>query len=77
MIKTFDDFAAAQAARDADPDTPHSISGTYVGDKPKYFLMPLSATDEEVRDAAFEVREGRPPSQYEHMILQLAMAGAA
>lgn len=50
-----------------------SLCGAYKGDEPVYFHMPASATDQAMREAAFEIREGRPMSQYERDLLALAI----
>jgi len=51
-----------------------SPCGTYVNETPVYFLMPADATDKQTRDAAFEVRNGRRMSGYEHTMLSAAEA---
>lgn len=72
MTPTFDTFEAAQEARGED----HQICGTYLGEKPVYFLMPSDASDGQIADRAFEVKNGRPPSEYERWLLEMAQAKA-
>jgi|CXWL01.1.fsa_nt_gi hypothetical protein len=68
MPVTFESFEAALSAKSAD----EMVSGTYIGDRPVYFVMSETATDDLIRDAAFEIREGRPPSKYEELLLAQA-----
>jgi hypothetical protein len=67
-MDTFDSFSTADAAA-ADHE---QVCGTYIGEKPVYYLLPRDASDDEIRDAAFEVRNGRAPSSYELFLLATA-----
>ena len=40
--------------------------------KPIYFTMPRDATVEQVRNASFELRFGRPMTPYEKKLLEIA-----
>ena len=63
-----------EAAREA-KRTGGTVCGTYDHDgNPVYFVMPPGASDEEVRAAAFEAREGRPLSKLETQLLTMAEA---
>ena len=48
------------------------ICGTYRGDEPVYFVMPRDASDTEIRDRAFEVKNGRRMGRYDHWLLEQA-----
>jgi hypothetical protein len=64
-------FEDAQAAADEDS----TVCGTLLkSGEPAYFVMPKSASDEQVRDAAFRVREGRDIGSYELALLSAASA---
>lgn len=67
-MMTFDDFEAAKAAQ----DDGQSLCGTYVDGKPTYFFAPSDASEDDVQDLAFEVRNGRPMSGYEKFLLSAA-----
>lgn len=67
-MMTFDDFEQAKAAQ----GDGQSLCGTYVGEKPVYFLAPAGASEDDVQDLAFEVRNGRPMSGYEKFLLSAA-----
>ena len=70
MIEPTPDYlAAAAAAKEHDL----SVCGTYRGDKPIYFLAAKEASDEQLRDAAFEAQNGRPMSEGERQILAAAL----
>lgn len=69
-MKTFETYDEMLAEKQ-DGQSP---CGTYVGETPVYFLMPADATDEQARDAAFEVRNGRRMSGYEQTMLSAAQA---
>lgn len=64
----FASFADADAARTTD----QQVCGAYVDKSPRYFLMPATASDDEIRDAAFELKNGRPVSTYEQFLLETA-----
>lgn len=53
------EFSSFADASEACPEG-HQVCGTYRGEKPVYFLAPADASDEEIRDLAFELRHGRP-----------------
>jgi len=55
------------------------VCGTFKGDKPVYFLMPMEASDDAIHDQAFEVRHGRPINNYERWGIDVAkrLAGQA
>ena len=48
------------------------LCGTMSGDKPVYFAMAKDATDHEIREKAFEIREGRKMSKVERSLLSIA-----
>lgn len=50
-----------------------SVCGTWIQDKPVYFLAPDTLTDEEMRDLAFEIANGRKPGP-ELQLLDMARA---
>jgi hypothetical protein len=65
----FDDWESAVSAKADD----QQICGTLLkSGEPRYFLMKADAADDEVRDRAFAVREGREISEYERMLLERA-----
>lgn len=55
-----------QRAREACPDG-HMVCGIK-GEPPVYFSIHADATDEEIAQRAFEVRNGRPMSQAEEIL---------
>ncbi len=59
-----------KAASDLEPG--ETLCATLVDDKPVYFAMSVEATDEEVRQRAFEIREGREMSTTERTMLRIA-----
>jgi hypothetical protein len=62
----FDDYD--RAAAECAPD--QMVCGTYLKDgTPQYFVMPADAGDENVREVAFRVREGRDISTYERWLI--------
>lgn len=72
-METFPTFDEAKAA--ADP-LGLTVAGTWKADKVAvYFLTSPDAPDDEVRASAFQVRHGRPMSEYEQFILGLAEQG--
>jgi hypothetical protein len=75
MVSCFADFDEASAAKAAQPGS--QLCATLLGTgEPRYFLMPVHASADVIRDAAFEVREGRKPSSYENWLLELALERA-
>jgi hypothetical protein len=45
------------------------VCGTIAEDgEPRYFIMPSTATNEEIEKRAFEVRNGRPMNQAEEIL---------
>ncbi len=48
------------------------LCATMIGGKPHYFPMPKDATDVEVREQAFELREGRVMTSIERSLLGIA-----
>lgn len=69
-IQIFDDFYDAQEAAE---EQGLSVGGTYKGSKAQYFLHDPAASDEELRDLSFEVQNGRPMSNDERRLLELAV----
>lgn len=69
-MKSYEDFDAAKA--DAGPDD--MVNGTLVKGEARYFVLPRATTDEQIHDAAFEVRNGRTPSDYERWLMTQAKA---
>lgn len=49
-----------------------SVCGTYRDGVPIYFVMPAEATDEQIEEAAFEAREGRPRLEGERVLARMA-----
>tara|TARA_R110001606_G_scaffold364762_2_gene519331 strand:+ start:2895 stop:3161 length:267 start_codon:yes stop_codon:yes gene_type:complete len=78
MSRTFDSFAEALesvGAEDADHarQLGFTICGVMVEDgKPRYFTQELEAEDASIADKAFEIRNGRSMSEYEHWLLDMA-----
>lgn len=71
----YEDFDEAQAAAQ---DQDRIVCGTLTHEgEPRYYLMAPDASDEAIRDRGFEIREGRPPSRYEHWLLEVARAEAS
>jgi hypothetical protein len=74
-MQTFEEYEAARADADQraeDEIREYMVSGTYVGEKPVYFVVPRDLPDDQVAEAAFEIREGRKPSTYEHWLRNTA-----
>lgn len=69
MVQTFDDYDEALTEAGAQG---MSLCATYRGAHPVYFLMPTDVGDDQMSDAAFEVREGRPRSAYERGLIDVA-----
>lgn len=70
-MPSLDSFDAAQTA--AGPDD--MVCGTLLkSGEPAYFLMPRGTDQEVVRDAAFQIRNGRVLSSYERFLLGQAEA---
>jgi hypothetical protein len=64
-------FEDAVAAADEDS----TVCGTLLkSGAPAYFVMPRSADDEQIRDVAFRIREGRDIGSYELALLSAAAA---
>tara|TARA_R100000458_G_C8275283_1_gene250304 strand:- start:2793 stop:3038 length:246 start_codon:yes stop_codon:yes gene_type:complete len=63
-----------RAFRSAEKDLNENemLCGTMINNKPHYFSMPKDATDMEVREHAFELREGRKMSSIERSLLSIA-----
>lgn len=71
MIETFETYEAA-AERNEDPDK-FMVCGTRLLDgTPRYFLLDRETPDHIGRDISFEIRNGRPPSQYERWLVEIA-----
>jgi hypothetical protein len=69
-MEIFEDWDAAVSAKTDELQ----ICGTLLkSGAPRYFLMPAAAPDEDIRDRAFAVREGRDISDYEKLLLEQAM----
>lgn len=64
----FEDFEQAQAEL-TDGDM---VCGTYKGEQPVYFHAHVDASPDQIRDLAFEVRNGRKMSSYEQFLLGAA-----
>jgi hypothetical protein len=68
----FDDWDLATAEADRLGLT---VCGTLLPDgSPRYFLLPSSAAEDEIRSRAFEIREGRPMHRVEQFALGVALA---
>ncbi|MCH2506588.1 MAG: hypothetical protein MK125_13695 [Dehalococcoidia bacterium] len=71
----FRDYKNARAFKKAQETVADGeiVCGTYSdnGD-PLYFTAPREATEDEIRDRAFAARNGRPLSQVERHLLELA-----
>jgi hypothetical protein len=66
----FETYEDAVLARELDTDM---VCGVRMEDESaRYFLMPCDAPDDVVADRAFEIRNGRPVSNYERVIRELA-----
>ena len=48
------------------------LCGTMSGDRPVYFSMEKDSTDSEIREKAFEIREGRKMTKVERTLLSIA-----
>jgi len=48
------------------------LCGTMSGDRPVYFSMAKDSTDGEIREKAFEIREGRKMTNVEKTLLSIA-----
>lgn len=59
------DFEAARSLAEAEG---RRLCATYKGDTPVYFSMPPEASDQDVQDEAFRIREGRLPTEGERTI---------
>lgn len=69
-------FVTRQEADDSVGEN-ETVCGTLLASgAPAYFVMPVASSDDEMRDAAFEVRNGRAMSQIERTTLDLAEARA-
>lgn len=68
-MDTFPTFAEAKTAADA---LGLKVGGTFRDTTPAYFLHDADDTDEQIRDAAFLVRHGRPMNEYERLVLGAA-----
>ena len=64
-VQTFSDYRDAQAAA---ADAQMGVGGALKGRDPVYFLYPLDADDDTIRDLAFEARSGRPMSDGERRL---------
>jgi hypothetical protein len=71
MIETFETYEAA-AERVPDTET-FMVCGTRLLDgTPRYFILDRETPDEVGHDIAFEIRNGRLPSQYEKWVAEVA-----
>lgn len=71
MSRAFETYDEAAAARE-NPDA-EMVCGVRMQDESaRYFIMPSDAPDQVIHDRAFEIRNGRPVSEYERMIKSLA-----
>ncbi len=72
MLKKRRNARAFQKAQDQAADG-EIVCGTYLDDgEPLYFTAPRESTEQEIRDRAFEARNGRPMSRTERHLLELA-----
>lgn len=70
MIHSFEHFdEAAKVASE------HGLSvcGTFRGETPLYFLAPLEATDDQLRELSFEAQNGRPMAEHEIGLMKAAL----
>lgn len=72
MVPTTDYLAAAAEAERTD----HAVGATIVNGTPVYFLHPHGASDDTMRELSFEARYGRPMSEGELALLELAVKAA-
>lgn len=64
------DLASAEAAK-----LGLTVCGTLLASgEPRYFLAPETVTEDELRERAFEIREGRPMHRVERFALGVALA---
>lgn len=68
-METYTDFDEASVAK----GDGQMLCGTLDHEKvAHYFVMPVDASDEQISDRAFEIREGRPRSEYERWLMKTA-----
>lgn len=71
MIPTFETY---EEARDSVPDDQHVVCGTRLLDgSARYFVLRADTPDALGHDIAFEIRNGRLPSQYEKWLKEIAI----
>ena len=71
----FRDYKNARAFKKAQETVADGeiVCGTYLDDgEPLYFTAPRESTEQDIRDRAFEARNGRPMSRTERHLLELA-----
>jgi hypothetical protein len=70
----WDEAMAALAELNGETEpAPYSLCGTLLASgEPRYFILPAETTTAEVRETAFQIREGRPMSSYERWALAAA-----
>lgn len=68
MITPTHDYLRARGAAD---EHGMSVCGTFKDGKPLYFLASPDATDDRIRELAFEAQNGRPMTEDELRLLNL------
>jgi len=69
--RTFDSWEEADQSRE-NPDA-EMVCGVRMEDETaRYFVVPRETSDDEIAEMAFEIRNGRPVSNYERTIRDLA-----
>lgn len=71
MSRTFETYDEAFAAIE-DPEADMVCGVRMEDESARYFVMPRNAPDDLIADRSFEIRNGRPVSNYERMIKSLA-----
>jgi hypothetical protein len=66
----FEDFDSAAAAK----HDGQMICGVRLEDQSdRYFLMPVTASNEDVSRRSFEIYHGKPMSRYQEFVMELAL----
>lgn len=71
MKRVFETYEEAVLSRE-DPERTIVCGVRMEDESARYFVMPIDAQDDEIADRAFEIRNGRPVSNYERTIRELA-----
>ena len=67
MALTYETYEAADLARESDET--HMVCGVRLEDgSDRYFVLPRDIPDEKAYEIAFEIRNGRPITDYEHWL---------